>query len=313
MVNNKKLKTIIRSFILVSLVTLFAACGKSDLDSERTGSRAAIDLGSIPVYFVASNEDDMEVKANQPVTRAVSLGEVSSKFEFGLYSLEDGEIKYKGCITQKAGDKSYGAITANLAPGSYVIVALAHNGNGFSNLKDPTKITFSDNKITDTFYYCDTIDITFTSENKEYNLTMKRAVAEFTMITEDKAFPDNFSKWKFEYGAGNVFNALTGYASQDETVMTTDYMALSDNSKYNLYMFPVKGKEAVAFNIIALDESGNEIKKRSYRMIPIIRNRKTSIEGEYFASPQTTRFDADDEWDGMDRFSFGPMRVLSAE
>lgn len=55
-----------------------------------------------------------------------------------------------GIISQTSDDSDFGAIHLSLAAGTYEVVAIGHNGSG-TTISSPEKITFTSNKVTDTF------------------------------------------------------------------------------------------------------------------------------------------------------------------
>lgn len=70
----------------------------------------------------------------------------------------------------------------NLTKGKYAVLVVAHNGDGNATLSNPEKVTFKNNKITDTFYYYKVIDV---EEDSNFDMTMKRVVAKFRLVVKD--------------------------------------------------------------------------------------------------------------------------------
>ena len=77
----------------------------------------------------------------------------------------------------------------------YQLVVIAHNGEGSATITSTEKVTFPNNKVTDTFYYYG--DLVVTSEVQSYDLTLTRAVAMFRMVLTDDEIPSTVTKFKF--------------------------------------------------------------------------------------------------------------------
>ena len=85
----------------------------------------------------------------------------------------------------------------------YQLVVIAHNGEGSATITSTEKVTFPNNKVTDTFYYYG--DLIVTSEVQSYDLTLTRAVAMFRLVLTDDEIPSSVTKFKFycrDPGAG---------------------------------------------------------------------------------------------------------------
>ena len=140
------------------------------------------------------------------------------------------------------------------------LVAIAHNGTGTATISSPNKITFPNNKCTDTFYICEDFSV---SDNSEFDLTLKRAVAMFRFVVED-AFPENIHQMKFYYtGGSSTFDATTGYGCVNSK--QTEYREINDEmgnneKQFDLFTFPHAEEDTLKMTITALSSTDVTIK-----------------------------------------------------
>ena len=73
-------------------------------------------------------------------------------------------------MTQKESDTGYGTVALTLVAGTYQIVVIAHNCDGSATISSTEKVTFPNNKVTDTFYYYG--DLVVTDATQSYDLTL---------------------------------------------------------------------------------------------------------------------------------------------
>ena len=112
-----------------------------------------------------------------------------SRLNVAIFDADGTKVK---TVAQKEGDTGYGTVALTLAAGTYQLVAIAHNGEGSATITSTEKVTFPNNKVTDTFYYYG--DLIVTSEVQSYDLTLTRAVAMFRLVLTDEEIPSNVAK-----------------------------------------------------------------------------------------------------------------------
>ncbi|MBQ4029312.1 MAG: FimB/Mfa2 family fimbrial subunit, partial [Prevotella sp.] len=185
--------------------------------------------------------------------------------------------------------------------GNYRLVAIAHNGTGAATISSPEKITFPNNKCTDTFYICEDFSV---SDNSEFDLTLKRAVAMFRFVVED-AFPENIHQMKFYYtGGSSTFDATTGYGCVNSK--QTEYREINDEmgnneKQFDLFTFPHAEEDTLKMTITALSSTDVTIKERNFTSIPVKKNYITQYSGTFFDSTSSEgdlniHFQVDTTW-----------------
>ena len=152
---------------------------------------------------------------------------------------DEDDAKVGSTKSQKAGDTNFGSVGLSLQEGTYTIVAIAHNGEGNCTITSPTKVTFPNNKMTDTFCYCGTLDVGEGGISE--TLEMKRVVAMMRLTVTD-AIPNGVARLKFYYtGGSSTLNPRTSFGCVNSK--QTEYRSVIDGngqpiSVYEIYTAP---------------------------------------------------------------------------
>ena len=271
-----KRKTLILSFysLLIFLTIGMVSCEKPIID-ERTGNEIPAEANVI-LHFVQYEQEAF--------TRAATdITELCSRLNIALFDADGTKVK---TVAQKEGDASYGTVALSLAAGTYRLVVIAHNGEGSATITSEEKVTFPNNKVTDTFYYYG--DLVVTSEKQNYDLTLTRAVAMFRLVLTDESIPSTVAKMKFYYlGGSSTFSPQDGY-----TLPHTEDDVLTK------------------LTVTALDGNDNIIKEKVFEDIPVTRNQVTRYTGSFFGNSGGEtgsgdfRMTADPDWDAVNSFTF---------
>lgn len=231
---------------------------------------------------------------------ATSLKDACTRVSLAIFD-SDTQEKLK-TISQTSSEKDFGKITINIAKGKYDVVVIGHNGEGNCTITSPTKTTFKDNKVTDTFYYYGELDA---NENGSYSITMKRAVAMFRLIVKDTT-PQTIHNMKFYYtGGSSTFDATTGYGcvnSKQTEMRTVASTAYTGESSYDIYTFPHSDGRALKIEVSALTSatatSADYI--RTFEDVDITRNFVTRYTGDFFGNEsgagRDIQLSTDDQW-----------------
>lgn len=192
----------------------------------------------------------------------------------------------------------------NLTKGKYAVLVVAHNGDGNASLSNPEKVTFKDNKITDTFYYYKVIDV---EEDSNFDMTMKRVVAKFRLVVKDTT-PEDVKTMKFYYtGGSSTFNALTGYGcvnSKQTELRSVKESAYTEESYYDIYTFPHDPEESkklkVDISALSSASSSSALFSKTISNVAISPNKFICYKGYFFsADPDNSHeftLSTTDEW-----------------
>lgn len=295
--NHMKKLFIYFSFLLVA--GLSWACEHVDIDkylerggAEETGNRVVF---SISPYQMSDFDavSGVQVRASRPVT------ELCSHIDLAVF---DGGSKLRA-VSQSSGDKDFGVVSTKIPEGTYRIVIIAHNCKGKATMASPREIKFPDNKVTDTFYYCEELKI---GGEAKYDVMLKRAVAKFVLKVGDRV-PAEVKQLQFAYtGGSSTFNAETGYGSvnsRQTEVRVVGAEARQAASRYEIFTFPHADGKKLKITITAQDGDKNAISSRVLEDVPVGVNKITTYSGNLFQSVEPSRgasftLQADDAWSG---------------
>ena len=296
-----KLSHIARAAMLFAVLAMLAACEKPILDD------GSVDGGSpseanVVLHFTQSEDGDFTA-----ATRAATdITDLCSRLNLAVFNADGTKVK---TVAQKEGDASYGTVALSLAAGTYQLVVIAHNGDGSATITSTEKVTFPNNKVTDTFYYYG--DLVVGSEKQSYDLTLTRAVAMFRLVLTDESIPASVAKLKFYYtGGSSTFSPAEGYGIVQSK--QTEIRAVSEDGIYEIYTLPHTEEDVLTkLTVTALDANDNTVKERIFENVPVVRNQVTRYTGSFFGSGGSGetgsgdfRMTADPEWDSINGYTF---------
>jgi hypothetical protein len=234
---------------------------------------------------------------NTTISRAsTEMSELCSRLQFAVF--KDGEKKKN--ISQQAGDAGFGEAAISLPEGDYQLVVMGHSCTGTATITDLEKITFPNNKVTDTFYYYGTF--TVGNDSKIVELDLKRAVAMLRFnLTQPLA--ENIKQLKFLYtGGSSTFSAITGFGSVNSR--QTEIRDVASGQKvFEVYTFPHAQEGKLKVTITALDANGTEVAETVMEEIPVEVNKISVYNGVLFddttnSSSPSIKVKGDGDWDG---------------
>ena len=284
-------KTIMLAGILLLASLLSVSCEKANFGDDGNQEKE----GEVKVMFNVDKFEQVPFNDGIYLSRSnVDVSNICTNINMAIFG---GSEKVKS-VNQKTGDSDFGKISVSLAKGTYKIVVIAHSCNGTATISSPDKITFPDNKVSDTFYYCADIVV---DDAKSYDLELKRAVAMFRLIAQDGK-PENVKSMKFFYSGGSsTFNAVTGYGCVNSRQTEVRKMEDSYNGKstqIDVYTFPHDESGLLKITITAQDALGNSVCEKVFDDVPIQRNKITQYSGNFFISSAGSSFSikADNTW-----------------
>lgn len=303
-------KTTFKSHINI-ITTLFlaflcASCEKAAISEDESNDNEKPQKGEITVVFGTNDIDNAfanEQYDSQQSRTTTPIKDLCTRINLAIYVSDDAtKIKKIKSINQDKSDASFGQIKTSLAKGSYTIVVVAHNGEGNATMTSPSKISFKDNKVTDTFYYYGDIEV---DDNTKFDLTLKRAVAMVRLVVKDNT-PTNIHNMKFYYtGGSSTFDAKTGYGCMDSKqteIRTVPNSAYTSESTYDIYTFPHAENKKLKIKVSALEKASpsKATYGRTIDDVSIKRNYITRYSGYFYGEdPSTGRgfnMTTDDEW-----------------
>lgn len=305
----KRISNLPTTLLTLALCHVFTACEKP-FNEEEGQNKETHGNGNIEIKFrsLSTDQGTFENEEDTNQSRAASMTPITqlcTRITLAIFDSESGEKVAN--INQEKSDKTFGNITANLNKGKYAITVIAHNGEGNATISSPAKITFKDNKVTDTFYYYGELDV---SDDTNYDLTLKRAVAMFRLVVKDPT-PQVIHNMKFYYtGGSSTFDATTGYGcvnSKQTEIRTVTNDAHSGESSYDIYTFPHNDERKLKIEVSALENatSTQATYARTFENITMTRNHIRRLLGYFYGEdPETGRgfgMTTTDEWEYDDQ------------
>lgn len=288
------------SAALLLMALSLVSCEKPVIDgADNDENEVTVPKGEFKVTFNAMQVE--QVPFNAPPAKASSthsLKDVCSAVSFVVF---DGDKKVAS-VNQTSSENTFGKASMSLSKGSYTLVVIAHNGSAAPTFTSPSKISFKDNKVTDTFYYCEPLEI---NGSQQLDITLKRAVAMFRLVLNDKT-PAEVKRMKFYYtGGSSTFDAINGCGCVDSR--QTEYRnvtssAYDGDSFYEVYTFPHDDGRQLKMDVSALGASGETpLYRQLFENVPVTVNQVTQYTGSFFGeNPDGGRssitIDIDDEW-----------------
>ena len=290
-----------KKFMLFALALLAAACEKPVIDEDLVATKDA----NVILHFKQFEQEAF--------TRAATdITELCSRLNIAIFDAEGTKVK---TVAQKEGDSSYGTVALTLTAGTYRLVVIAHNCDGSATISSTEKVTFPNNKVTDTFYYYG--DLVVTEAKQSYDLTLTRAVAMFRLVLTDESVPSNVAKLKFYYlGGSSTFSPKDGagcVASKQTEIrpVPADFVS---GTAFEIYTLPHTESDVLTkLTVTALDANDNTVKERIFENVPITRNQITRYTGSFFGSGSgggssssdgTFHLTADPDWDSVNGYTF---------
>ena len=292
-----------KKYLFIALAVLVAACEKPILDEDVVSMKEA----NVILHMKQYEQEAFGNSGNCAATRAATdITELCSRLNIAIFDDEGAKVK---TVAQKEGDASFGTVALTLAAGTYQLVAIAHNAEGSATITSTEKVTFPNNKVTDTFYYYG--DLVVTSEVQSYDLTLTRAVAMFRMVLTDEEIPSTVTKFKFYYtGGSSTFSPSAGYGCVNSK--QTEIRTVADDGVYEIFTLPHTEEDVLTkLTVTALDTNDNTVKERVFENVPVTRNQVTRYTGSFFGnggsgqtSDGTFRLTADPDWDSVNGYTF---------
>ena len=292
-----------KKYLFIALAVLMVACEKPILDEDVVSMKEA----NVILHMTQYEQEAFGNSGNRAATRAATdITELCSRLNIAIFDAEGTKVK---TVAQKEGDASFGTVALTLAAGTYQLVVIAHNGEGSATITSTEKVTFPNNKVTDTFYYYG--DLVVTSEVQSYDLTLTRAVAMFRMVLTDEEIPSTVTKFKFYYtGGSSTFSPSAGYGCVNSK--QTEIRTVADDGVYEIFTLPHTEEDVLTkLTVTALDANDNTVKERVFENIPVTRNQITRYTGSFFGSggsgqtsDGTFRLTADPDWDSVNGYTF---------
>lgn len=277
----------VRPLLAIALFCLATSCekpvieGGSSQNKEANNDNVTITFSSFTAEQKGFGSGDTSRAAE-----AIPIADVATRINLAIFDADSGERA--ASVNQERSDATFGKITVRLPKGEYAVVAIAHNGDGNATISSPSKVTFKNNKVTDTFCYYGTIDA---SADSQYGMDMRRAVAMFRLTVKDYT-PKDINAMKFYYtGGSSTLDATTGRGcvnSKQTEIRTVSSDAHTSESSYDIFTFPhdESGKLKIEVSALESPTSTSSVHTRTFSDVDITRNHITHMSGFFYGEDQ---------------------------
>ena len=290
-----------KKLLFFALALLLAACEKP-VFNETTGKMIPSETNVI-LHFTQYQQEAF-------TRSATDITNLCSRLNIAIFDAEGTKVK---TVAQKEGDASYGTVALSLAAGTYRLVVIAHNCDGSATITSTEKVTFPNNKVTDTFFYYGTLVVTDALQS--YDLTLTRAVAMFRLVLTDESVPSKVAKLKFYYlGGSSTFSPKDGYGcvNSKQTEIRPVPADFVSGTAFEVYTLPHTEEDVLTkLTVTALDANDNILQERTFENIPITRNPVTRYTGRCLGrggggatGSGDFRMTADPDWDAVNGYTF---------
>ena len=273
----QKKKSIMKQLMFIALALLLAACEKPFLYNEDAVTKKD---ANVILHFKQYEQESF-------TRSATDITELCSRLNIAIFDADGTKVK---TVAQKESDAGYGTVALTLAAGTYQLVVIAHNGEGSATITSTEKVTFPNNKVTDTFYYYG--DLVVTTEVQSYDLTLTRAVAMFRLVLTDDEMPSNVAKLKFYYlGGSSTFSPKDGCGcvQSKQTEIRPVPSGSPAGMTFEIFTLPHTEDDVLTkLTVTALDQNDNIIKEKVFGG----------------SSDGTIRLTADPDWDSVKGYTF---------
>lgn len=229
------------------------------------------------------------------------LSEVCGRLNVAVF---DGNGKKVKSVSQVVSDADFGSVGLSLAAGSYKVVAVGHSCNGAATITSTDKVTFPNNKVTDTFYFYG--ELVVDGNRQEMPIALHRAVAMVRLQFSDNDHLANVTQLKFYYtGGSSTFSPSAGYGIVNSK--QTEYRAWNKDGIYEIYTMPHAADDVLTkLTVTALDGGDNEVGQCVLESVPVHVDHITMYAGNFSDGGGSVRITltADPEWQTVDSFKF---------
>lgn len=275
------------------LSVLLAGCEKIVL-VDGSGAGTSESDGNVVLRAVV-------VPSDAPTRGEMMLSEVCGRLNVAVF---DGNGKKVKSVSQVVSDADFGSVGLSLSAGSYKVVAVGHSCGGAATITSTEKVTFPNNKVTDTFYFYG--DLVVDGNRQEVPIVLHRVVAMVRLIVNDNDRLANVAQLKFYYtGGSSTFSPSAGYGIVNSK--QTEYRAWNEDGIYEIYTMPHVADDVLTkLTVTALDGGDNEFGECVLEQVPIRVNHITTYTGDFSGGggSVTITLTADPEWTTAEHHTF---------
>lgn len=278
---------------ILLLIFTFVSCSESaHEDPAGQKSHVRVELGG---FLLEVDDMGSMARAEQELSTA------ATRLSFAVFNSEGTLVE---TIQQVSTDNTFGTVEMDLYPGTYQMVAIAHNGTSDAEIQSATSAILPGTTLTDTFAKVQTLTVE-KDKNSSLSMTLPRITSAFILKLNDTP-PANLKEIQVVVNTGGFLlsqvnpstlgiNPSTGLASKDWEFPHT--IPVEDISKnLPLYFIGINSPSTVTVKATAYATDGTEIISHTLSNVSLEPNRKTIASGNFFKSQGSGTFTINSTW-----------------
>lgn len=314
------------ALIAVSALLTFASCEKAIINANNsTASTVATGAANVVLHMITPEDNSRwngtsrtgfarlasAASAAEATRAAVPIVQIATRLSVVVFAADGSKLQTIVQTADKQGG-DFGTVGLQLAAGDYRVVCIAHSGEGNCTVSSEDKVTFHNNKVTDTFAYCGTLSIGEDTDRQTIDITLHRCVARFRLVLTDDELPDRLSQMKFYYlGGSSTYSPALGWGIVQSKQTELRTMGSEGPRVLDIYTFPHEEEDRLTrLTVTALDADGQTLCERVFENVPVGLNETTQYEGRFFGpggiagGTGAATITAEATWGTTHRYSF---------
>lgn len=274
--------------LLVSLIFMQSCSKVTVVENEETKSHVQITVSPFTLTM-----EDMGT-----TTRSSNLSDLATRLSFAVFDSK-GEL-VDVVIYQEISQDDFGTINLELYPGSYKLVAVAHNGDEDATISSISSVTLPGNNFTDTF--SDVVELTVeANQDCSKEMLLPRATAAFVLKLLD-APPANVAKIKVVVNAnatdvGPLEIEPKGRVATKNLKQTREIPIANLNEEgITVYYICMTNEQQLAVKATAYDADNKEIISHTLSGVLLKTNKQTTATGYFFKSTGAASITVNGTW-----------------
>lgn len=232
----------------------------------------------------------------------LALSDVCGRLNVAVFDVDGKKVK---TVSQVVSDAGYGTVSLSLVAGHYALVAVGHNCTGSATITNAEKVTFPNNKVTDTFCYYGFLDVT--GEKQDVGISLQRSVAMIRLKMTGGLDRQDVASLKFYYlGGSSTYSPADGFGCVNSK--QTEVRAWNTDGIYEVYTLPHSTDDVITkMTITAMDAGDNVLGEWTLENIPVTMNHITTYSGDLLGGgggAVMVSIGVDAEWGGEYNYTF---------
>ena len=242
-------------------------------------------------------------------TRA-ALKDAATSLSFAVFNTE-GNLVNKLVVHQKSQDERFGMVQFDLSPGTYTMVAVAHNVSDYVAITSTSSVTLPGTYFSDTFSKIQKLTVV-SGQDYILDMDLPRITSAFILKISDVAdAPEDLSMIQVKLNTSGstpkpsslVFDPSSGCATES-WVQERMFPATNLSSGIPIYFIGKESSCEVDITATAYNDKNEVIMSHTLQKVPLKANQKTIATGKFFETKVVGAFTLNTTWETDKDFSY---------